>query len=291
MGADAPEGVGPSFERPLTLDAALAALARAPRRVLAGGTDLYPAYVDRPLPQPVLDISALAELRGVHVAGSDVRIGALATWSEIARAALPPHCAALVQAARAIGGLQVQNRGTIGGNLCNASPAADGCPPLLALDASVELASRAGRRRLPLAQFLLGSRRTACRPDELLLAVHLPGRSPRARSVFLKLGARQYLVISIAMVAVLLDLDEADRVADCRVAVGACAPTARALPVLEAGVRGAPRTAVAARAAALLQDDATLAPLAPIDDIRGTARYRIDAVRTLLARAFREVAS
>lgn len=279
------------YERPQRLEAALAALARAPHRVLAGGTDLYPAHVTGPLPAALLDVSALAEMRGVAAAGDALRIGALTTWSEIARAALPPHCAALAQAAREVGGVQIQNRGTIGGNLCNASPAADGVPPLLALDARVELASANGARTLPLAQFVLGNRRTACRPDELLVAIHVPTRSPRARSLFLKLGARRYLVISIAMVAVVLDFDAADRVAYCGVAVGACSAAAQRLPALESWLIGAARGEVGARAAALLAQPATLAPLAPIDDVRGTRAYRLDAVRRLLARAFAELTS
>ncbi len=277
------------YFRPRRLDAALAALAQAPCRVLAGGTDLYPAHVGRPLPQPLLDVSAIDELRGLEVSPDGaLRIGAAVTWSELARAALPAHCAALAQAAREIGGMQIQNRGTVGGNLCNASPAADGIPPLLALDATVELASASGARTLPLAQFVLGNRRTACRPNELLVAVHVPARSQQARSVFLKLGHRRYLVISIAMVAVALDFDEAGRVACCGVAVGACAAAAQRLPALEAALAGAPRGEIVSRAESVL--DAAAAPLSPIDDVRGTRVYRLDAVRRLLVRALRELA-
>ncbi len=278
-----------SYARPDRLDAALAALARAPHRVLAGGTDVYPAFVGRAIDGPILDISALDAMRGVTAAVDALRIGALTTWSEIARLPLPRHCAALARAAREIGGLQIQNRGTIGGNLCNASPAADGIPPLLALDASVELASAAGRRELPLAQFVLGNRRTACQPDELLVAVRVPQRSPAAVSTFLKLGHRRYLVISIVMVAVVLDFDGADRVSYCGVAVGACSAAAQRLPALESGLLGATRGEIGARAGALL--DAALASLAPIDDIRGTRAYRLDAARGLLARAFAELAA
>ena len=135
-----------------------------------------------------------------------LRIAACTTWSEIRDAALPPACDALRAAAAEVGGRQIQNAGTIGGNLCNASPAADGVPPLLALDAAVELASAAGTRRLPLAAFLLGPRRTDRRPGEILTAVLLPEAALAGRSVFLKLGARRHLVISIAMVAVRLDV-------------------------------------------------------------------------------------
>ena len=280
-----------TYARPDRLDAALAALARAPHLVLAGGTDVYPAAVGRALERPILDLSALDAMRGVAAVDGALRIGALTTWSEIARLPLPRHCAALAQAAREIGGLQIQNRGTIGGNLCNASPAADGIPPLLALDASVELASANGARTLPLAQFVLGNRRTACRPDELLVAVRVPARSAAAASTFLKLGHRRYLVISIAMVAVVLDFDAAGRVAYCGVAVGACSAAAQRLPVLESGLLGATRAEAGARAAALLSRPEALAPLAPIDDVRGTRVYRLDAVRRLLARALAELTS
>ncbi len=278
-----------SYLRPHRLDAALAELARAPYLVVAGGTDVYPAHVGRAIERSILDISALDAMRGVSDANGALRIGALTTWSEIARRPLPRHCAALAQAAREIGGRQIQNRGTIGGNLCNASPAADGIPPLLALDAAVELVSAAGARRLPLAQFVLGNRRTACRPDELLAAVIVPPRSQAAVSTFLKLGHRRYLVISIAMVAAVLDFDADDRVAYCGVAVGACSAAAQRLPVLEAGLLGVARREVAARAEALI--DAALAPLSPIDDVRGTRAYRLEAVRRLLARLMQEAAA
>ena len=127
------------------------------------------------------------------------------------RADLPPLFDALKAAAREVGGVQIQNAGTVAGNVCNASPAADGMPALLALGAEVELQSAAGSRRLPLDDFVLGSRRTARRADELVSALHIPARAAGARSVFLKLGGRRYLVISITMVAVLIELDAGRR--------------------------------------------------------------------------------
>lgn len=283
-------GIAPGFERPPDLSAALAALAGGSYRVLAGGTDLYATGRAQPPAGALLDISGLEELRGIRQEEGGLRIGALATWTEIASEPLPPYAAALALAAREVGGRQVQNRGTVGGNLCNASPAADGVPALLALGASVELASAAGRRRLALDGFLLGSRRTALRGDELLVAVHVPARSAAARSVFLKLGARRYLVISIAAVAVVLDFDGAGRVSFCGAAVGACAETARRLPALEARLLGTPRAEVQARATRFLGEAEALAPLSPIDDVRASAAYRREAVRALLARAFAELA-
>lgn len=285
------EGIAPTYERPRRLEAALASLAQAPYRVLAGGTDLYATGTAQPPAAALLDISGLEELRGIREEEGGLRIGALVTWTEIACKPLPAYASALALAAREVGGRQVQNRGTVGGNLCNASPAADGVPPLLALGASVELASSRERRRLPLEAFVLGNRRTALRPDELVVAVHVPARSAAARSVFLKLGARRYLVISIAAVAVVLDFDGAGRVSYCGAAVGACAETARRLPALESGLVGTPRTDVAARAGLLLDEPEALAPLSPIDDVRASAPYRRKAVRALLARAFAELAA
>lgn len=258
---------------------------------LAGGTDFYPARVGRAVSEALLDLHAIEALRGIGPAvASDgapvLRIGAATTWSELVRAPLDARFVALQQAAREIGGLQIQNRATVGGNLCNASPAADGVPALLALDARVELASVRGTRRLPVDAFVLGNRRTALAADELLVAVELPLRSPRARSGFLKLGHRRYLVISVAMVALVVDFDADDRLDHCAIAVGACSAAALRLRALEAALAGTPRRALPARFEAVLDDDA-FAPLAPIDDVRGTAAYRrhaaVELVRRLLA--------
>ena len=126
------------YVRPEDLGQALRSLAARPALVVAGGTDVYPARVGRPPGEGLLDLSRLASLRGVEAGPEAWRIGALTTWSDLARAGLPPALHALAQAAVEVGGPQVQNRGTVGGNLCNASPAADGVPVLLALDARVE---------------------------------------------------------------------------------------------------------------------------------------------------------
>lgn len=275
------------YRRPDDLDAALRWLADDAPVVLAGGTDVYPARVDRPLPPAVLDLSRIASLRGITHGPAGWRIGATTTWTDLLRADLPPGFDALKQAACEVGGPQVQNRGTIGGNLCNASPAADGVPALLALDAEVELAGPRGPRRLPLAGFVLGPRRTARAADELLVAVHLPAIDTTVRSAFAKLGHRRYLVISIAMVAVAVALDTADRVARVALAVGACGPVACRLAGLEAQLTGTPRATLAERARDALDREPSrwLAPLAPIDDIRGSGEYRLDAVATLLVRA------
>jgi CO/xanthine dehydrogenase FAD-binding subunit len=177
--------------------------------------------------------------------------------------------------------VQIQNRGTVAGNLCNASPAADGVPPLLALDAEVELASGVGRRRIPLSQFVAGNRKTARRADEILSAVLVPRRMEDAASAFLKLGARRYLVISISMVAAVVLADRTGRVVEAHVGVGSCSAKAQRLAGLENDLVGLPaRAGIGATVRA-----EHLTPLSPIDDVRATADYRRDASMTLVRRA------
>lgn len=280
-----------AYLRPSTLDAALAALAEGAWTPLAGGTDLYPEQATRDawgrrLQPDLLDLSALNELAGLEERENHWRIGAGVTWSQIAQAPLAPCFDGLKAAAREVGGLQIQNRGTLAGNLCNASPAADGGPPLLALDAAVELAGAEGLRRLPLADFLLGNRRTARRPGELLTAILVPKPAGEGRSRFLKLGARRYLVISIVMVAANLTLDAEGRIAAAGLAVGACAPVPQRLPELEARLLGRP---LAPGLGGLLRES-DLAPLVPIGDIRAEADYRRAAAAELLRRCLDELA-
>jgi CO/xanthine dehydrogenase FAD-binding subunit len=273
------------YRRPETLAEALALLAAAPEPplLLAGGTDVYPARASaeawlRHAPRPVLDLSAIAGLAALEDRGDHTRIGAGVTWARLRDAPLPPWFDALRQAARQVGGVQVQARGTLLGNLCNASPAADGVPPLLALDAEIELASARGTRRLKLAEFILGNRRTALAPDEIATALLIPHAAGASRSGFLKLGSRAYLVISIVMVAGVIEA-EAGRITRARLAIGACSEVAQRLPGLEAALAGLPP---AETAGALLP--AHLAALAPIDDVRATAEYRRHAALVLVRR-------
>lgn len=268
------------YARPQTLTEALGLLATG-GRVLGGGTDLYPGAGAR-LPGPLVDLSALAGLAGISRDGG-LRIGAATSWTAIAEADLPPALAALQQAARQVGGRQVQNAGTLGGNLCNASPAADGVPPLLAVGAEVELTSVSGVRRLPLSAFLVGPRRTALAPGEVLTAVLVPEGALRGRSAFLKLGARSHLVISIAMVAARIAVD-GGRIAEAAVAVGACSPVAVRLREVEAALVGA----TAASAADRVRASDVTAALSPIDDVRATAEYRREAAVELVRRAVAE---
>jgi CO/xanthine dehydrogenase FAD-binding subunit len=274
------------YLQPAVLDDALAALATRPWTVLAGGTDFYAARVGRPIREAILDISRLQPLRGIVREAGGWRIGALTTWSDVLRGSLPPAFDGLKQAAREVGGVQTQNAGTVAGNLCNASPAADGVPALMSLAAQVELASTCGVRCLPLTEFVTGNRTTQRRPDELVTAILVPAHSERTRSSFVKLGARRYLVISIAMAAVTLDAGADGRVDYAGVAVGACSPVARRIGALEARLIGRARNAELVD----LVRPADLDQLAPISDVRGSAEYRREAALTLIRRALRELA-
>jgi CO/xanthine dehydrogenase FAD-binding subunit len=274
-----------SYIKPRTLDEAMALLVAGEAQILSGGTDFYPALGDRVVRGPVVDVSGLGELRGVSTDADYFRIGGLTTWSEIIRTPLPRCLDALKSAAREVGGVQIQNRGTVAGNLCNASPAADGVPPLLALDAEVELVSKVGVRRLPLADFIVGNRKTQRKADELLAAVLVPRALANAASTFVKLGARRYLVISISMVAVVVLVSDR-RILEARVAVGSCSAVARRLRALESDLVGA---SVRDGLGEVVGPE-HLAPLSPIDDVRATSEYRMDASLRLVQRALNSCA-
>jgi CO/xanthine dehydrogenase FAD-binding subunit len=273
------------YLRPTSLDDALGALAGRPWTMLAGGTDVYPASVGQPVSDDILDVSGLPSMRAITVTDGVVRIPALATWTDLVAAELPPAFDGLKAAARSIGGVQIQNRGTLAGNLCNASPAADGLPNLMALDARVELASTDGRRKVPVGAFVVGNRRTIRRSDELVTAILVPTPPPSARSTFLKLGSRAYLVISIASVAAVVDVGSDGRVVSARIVVGACSEVPLRLESAEGRLAG--RSASASLAAAIESSDLT--GLAPIDDVRGSADYRRDVALTLVRRAVAEL--
>jgi CO/xanthine dehydrogenase FAD-binding subunit len=270
-----------TYTKPKTLDEAMELLASGEARILSGGTDFYPALGERAIRGEVVDVSGLGELRGVTRAADHFRIGGLTTWSEIIRTPLPRCFDALKSAAREVGGVQIQNRGTVAGNLCNASPAADGVPPLLALDAEVELRSQTGMRRMPLADFIVGNRKTQRKPEELLTAVLIPRALDDAASTFVKLGARRYLVISISMVAVVLQVGNDGRVAQARVAVGSCSAVAQRLRALEAELTGA---SLRDGIGAVVRPE-HLSSLSPIDDVRATAEYRMGSSLKLVQRA------
>jgi len=268
------------YAKPTTVDEALALLGEDRWRILAGGTDFYPAQGSKPFRDNILDINGLSALRGIAETDMHWLIGARTTWTDLIRHPLPAAFDALKAAAREVGSVQIQNVASVAGNLCNASPAADGVPALLVLDAEVELLSAATRRHLPLDDFILGNRRTALQPGEMVTAIRVPKPSAAGTSAFIKLGARRYLVISIAMAAARLVVDNGV-VSQAAVAVGACSAVARRLAGVEAALRGLPANGG-------LTDAILSAPideLSPIADVRGSAEYRLDAAHEIAARA------
>ncbi len=273
---------------PTTVESVLDTLAHRDTTIIAGATDYYPSQVaPNTSDERIVDISRVDDLRGISHEDQHWRIGALTTWTDIIEADLPRAFAGLKQAAAEVGGVQIQNVASVVGNLCNASPAADGAPPLLTLEGEVELRSAAGDRVVPLDQFILGNRSTARRPDELVTAVLVPDLSDQFVGSFEKLGARSYLVISIVMVAALADVEPDGIIRSVRLAVGACSPVAQRLPALEGHLVGA-------SVQDPLEDLITAAHLdrlSPIDDVRASAEYRLAVTPTLVARAIRACAS
>lgn len=292
------------YFRPENLEESLALLAQRSLRVVAGATDVYPARVagrtwGGAAAESWLDISAVASLASITRTQSGWRIGALVTWSELVAADLPVCFSGLKAAAREVGGLQIQNRATLVGNLCNASPAADGVPPLLCLNATVELASESGTRELPLAEFILGNRQTARQPSELVTAIIVPVFNVSSNSHtgmtdtdelvahsqhnldsrFFKLGARKYLVISIVMAAGIVQWDDNKNLTDCRFSVGSCSPVAVRLPALENDLLGLNLDDLAQGRVNLRELVAAhhVQQLSPIDDVRADAAYRHQA--------------
>ncbi|MFO0994041.1 MAG: FAD binding domain-containing protein [Hyphomicrobiales bacterium] len=272
------------YERPPELAEALEFLSGGQFTILAGGTDFYPARATRPVSEDVLDVTGIAALKGIQETPDHWRMGALVTWSELIATPLPALFDGYKLAAREVGGRQIQNTGTLAGNLCNASPAADGTPHLVALDALVELASPRGKKTMPVSDFVTGNRKTARASDEIVTALLIPKPKGDARSTFVKLGARKYLVISIAMVAAVIEVDR-NVVTRAGVAVGSCSLVAQRLPELEQALVGV--------ALGRLPEFVTpqhLGALAPINDVRATAEYRQDAAVELVRRALRSFA-
>lgn len=275
----------PIYLQPNSLDDAVDELSRQSLTIVAGGTDYYPARVGKPLDDDVLDISRINGLRGIKEADDYFKIGATTSWTDIIDTPLPGWFDGLKLAAREVGGVQVQNAGTIAGNLCNASPAADGVPPLLALNAELELASIRGARPISLEKFIISNRETRCGRDEIVTGLRIPKPANPTTSTFIKLGARKYLVISIVMVAAVIEQGPDNRVNAARIAVGSCSSVAKRLRLLERALVGQP---MSADLGALVTPD-YLSILRPISDVRGTADYRHDATVTLVRRALKRL--
>ena len=270
-----------SYFRPTILEDALDWLSTHDARIVAGSTDLFPSTDRQTLDGHILDITAIEELRELMQTDKGWSIGAATTWSDIISSDLPPAFDGLKLAAREVGSIQIQNAGTVVGNICNASPAADGIPCLLSLDSSVELLSVRGRRSVPLESFITGPRKTNIASDEIVTRIVAPQASCQGTSHFLKLGARKYLIISIAMVATRL-LIENGVITQAAISVGACTPVAVRLREAETALAGKPATP---SSIASISDPMIQNALLPIDDVRATGEYRSIAATELVRRS------
>ena len=284
-----PNAVEPPSESPTRLEAAYALLADAAAawRPLAGGTDLMvqmTGEIGEP-PERVLDIWALDELRGIAVEADALVIGALTTYTELRRSPLVAEFVpALEEAAATIGAAQIQNRGTIGGNIANASPAGDTLPVLLALGAEIELGSAAGERTVAADDFWTGYRVTARRPDELVLRIRIPIAPDRVVR-FRKIGTRRAQAISkVVMALAWTSTTDGGPWTDVRLALGSVAATTIRATAAESVLEGARPTPATADAAAA----ALIAELRPIDDVRSTADYRRAVAGRVLHRLIRD---
>jgi CO/xanthine dehydrogenase FAD-binding subunit len=270
------------FVSPRSLSDALTLLARddGAWKPFAGGTDLMVLLEAGKLPHKnYLNIWNLAELRGIEVTDNQVTLGALTTYTEVqANEVLRKEFPMLCQAASETGGLAIQNRGTLGGNIVNASPAADSPPALLVYDAELELLSKQGSRRVPYSKFHIGYKQMDMRPDELLRAIRLPRSTKQGEHYYRKVGTRKAQAISKVCFAAIASMN-GDQIEDVRIALGSVAP----IPIRCAQTENAIRNRVIdgdtsnAAQAALAKD------ISPIDDLRSTRDYRLRVSLNLLA--------
>ncbi len=259
----------------------------ATSQFIAGGTDLLVQMKNGlTAPEQVISLLRVAELSGFRKDGNGLRIGSLARHAELARSSLLQHgWALLAEAAHKVGSPQIRNLGTIGGNLCNASPAADTAPALLVLQSEVNLVSPRGERRVPLEAFFIGPGRTVLQKDEILKEVWIPGPPSDARSAYLKLGRRKSLDLALVSVAVLLTLMPGNRLCqEARVALGAVAPTPIRAKETERFLQGKTLDEEVILAAGTKAQE----ECSPISDVRASAEYRREMVMVLVERAIKK---
>ncbi|MCS7282374.1 MAG: FAD binding domain-containing protein [Anaerolineae bacterium] len=251
-------------------------------RIIAGGTDLL-LELERGVRRAsvLIDISRTPGLDGIALEGDRVRLGPLVTHNRLAASPIvAEHLFPLAQAAWSVGAPAIRNRGTLGGNLVTASPSGDTIPPLMALGATLVLRSVRGERRVPIQEFFEGNRQVNMAPDEMLVEVQVPAMRPGERGVFLKLGLRRALAVSVVNVAVVVRLED-QLVTRARIAMGSVAPTVLRACEAEGALVGSPLSSERIEEAADLAARAAI----PIDDIRAGAEYRREMVRTLVRRA------
>ena len=252
---------------PRSLDEALRLKAERPEAVpIQGGTDvMVELNFDRARPPALLNLNEVPELRGWSRENGTLRLGSGLTYTEAMEAPLAGEALALAEASRTVGGPQIRNRGTIGGNLGTSSPAGDALPPLLVYGAELELASTRGSRTVPLVDFLVGPKRNTLEPDELIVAVRVRAGGPR--QTFMKVGPRNAMVIAVVSLALVVDEERGE----VRASFGSAGPVPGLVTApLEERDEFPEQVASAA---------------SPIDDVRGTATYRRHALRVLTARA------
>ena len=267
------------YYRPDKINEALDSLSREKLTIAAGCTDLLPSTQQDNLGDNILDISGIKSLRNIDFENGFRRIGSGVTWTDIVENNNLPNCYDMLkECSLQIGSQQIQNLGTIGGNLCNASPAADGVPCLLSLDASIELLSVNGKRVLKLEDFIKGSRKTELQNNEILSAILIPKEAEIGRSSFLKLGARKYLIISIAMIACKLNLKK-DVISEIAISVGSCSAVAKRIKSLENLLIG---KSIKDELTTIILNYNYENYLSPINDIRGTNNYRLKASKVLV---------
>ena len=268
------------YVRPSELEELFAILPQKDWKILAGGTDYYPAKVGQPLWDDILDITNVSALTGIVETEDSWHIGTATSWSDIVAAELPPLFDGLKAAAKEIGGQQIQNAGTIGGNICNASPAADGIPVLLSFDALVILSDGTQSTEIRLQDFVTGNREICLEPNQILTKIIIPKvKSPQSSGSFLKLGSREYLVISLVMAAGVLGWNEEGIITHCRISVGACSKVALRLKRLETLVIG---QNINSNLSELISDE-VFSELSPIDDVRATSEYRLQAAKEIVS--------
>ena len=253
-------------------------------KVLAGGTDLMVLLKERKLKtEAVISLRHLRDLNFIRENPDGVTLGALVTHTDVGGSAVVRgRFPDLAEACLQIGAAQIQNLGTVGGNLCNASPAADTAPPLFLLDAVLTLASTHGERGVPIHEFFLGPRQTVLKPDEILKEIFIPKVSGRRGATYLKLGRRQAMEIAIVGLGMAIHLNGSDQVvSECRIAMGSVAPTVLRARSAEAVLREKEISNELVDEVAAVAADAAR----PISDVRASADYRTDMIRVLCRQA------